>query len=94
MGLKTLIWTSAMKRILLALVIPWLLVGAPFPAAAKSAGTEGEAPVHECDSLAAFPGDPQGVEEAVRWDDLDAGAAIVACQEAIGRTCTTTIAAA
>ena len=45
---------------------------------------EGAAPVHEFDSLAAFPGDPQGVEEAVRGDDLDAGAAVVACQEAIG----------
>ena len=84
MGLKVHSWTRTMKRILLALVIPWSLVGAPLPAVAQSAGAEGAAPVHECDSLATFPGDPQGVEEAVRWADLDAGAAVVACQEAIG----------
>ncbi len=36
MGLKAHSWTRAMKRILLALVIPWSLVGAPLPAVAQS----------------------------------------------------------
>ena len=36
MGLKAHSWTRTLKRILLALVISWSLVGAPLPVAAES----------------------------------------------------------
>ena len=42
-----------------------------------------DAPITECDRLAAHPYDLRKITEGVDWDDLDADKAIPDCQEAV-----------
>jgi hypothetical protein len=59
------------------LVHPWY--GGP-------AASENQQAILDCDLLAASPDDPQSTAPGIKFDDIDASAAVVACSEAVSKT--------